>query len=168
MKNSEALKFCPFCGGIGKLSAGYSERDREAFYYVRCMKCGARGASFTDSQIKSNDGAYAAVKAWNRRTDSRTFPAAETPEKGLTRTYYPENAGRFFPAFKPDADAATPADIENEMKQKDPEAAEDPETTGAELSEDPGQDPDTTPAEDPAADPEAKNQEDDPQPVNFA
>ena len=69
------------------------------------------------------------------------------------RTYYPENAGGSFTAYN----AATPADTESKMKRDYLDAAEDP-----------GQDPNTTPAEDPAADPEAKNQEDDPQPVNFA
>lgn len=147
----------------------------ETFYFVRCKRCGARGRSYTDSQTRNKSGTAAAIEAWNRRIDSRTFPAAETPEKGYMRTYYPENAGGSFTAYKSEADAATPAEREKTMlqeylymKQNYPDAAEDPETTGAELSEDPGKDPDTTPAEDPAADPEAKNQEDDPQPVNFA
>lgn len=164
MRSIDLLKSCPFCGRSAKIAAGISDTNGETFYFVRCKSCGARGRSYTDSQTRNKSGTAAAIEAWNRRIDSRTFPAAETPEKGRIRAYYPENAGGSFTVYN----AATPAETESKMKQNYPDAAEDPETTGAELSEDPGQDPDTTPAEDPAANPEAKNQEDDPQPVNFA
>lgn len=150
--NKNDIRRCPFCGGLGKLSAGYSERDNEAFYYVRCMKCGARGQSYTNSQTKLITGAGAAVKAWNRRTESRFFPA-QTPEMNILQPYCPENAGISFPAYDPDKDAATPADIEKKIKQ-DP-STESPETSGE-------------PAEDPAEDPAGLIQADSLQPEDFA
>lgn len=169
MKNNiELLKPCPFCGKSAKLSAGISDMNGDTFYYVRCKGCSARGKSYTDSQIRDGTGgAAAAIRAWNRRTDSRTFPAAETPEKAYTRPYYPES-GSFFPDYR-QKDAAELDDVKQDPEQEErpdgPESSEDPDTTPAADPEgmhpERKQDPATTPAEDPAED-EKKNDHDAP------
>ena len=158
MKPSELLKPCPFCGKSAKLSAGISEMNGDTFYYVRCKGCSARGKSFTDSQIKDGTGgAAAAIAAWNRRTESRTFPAAETPEKAYKRPYYPES-GSFFPDHR-QKDAAELDDVKQDPEQEErttgPESLTDPDTTpAADPAEDEKKNDHDAPAEDPAEDPE--------------
>ena len=68
------LKGCPFCGSK-EADLWYREASwRGRITYVKCNVCGAQTRAFSyydnGEEVNSEDqGAQAAIRAWNRRSD---------------------------------------------------------------------------------------------------
>ena len=62
---------CPFCGGTGKIQAGYvSLGGSKRYALIRCMNCDATGPkAFGD--IYEDDLKAVAIRDWNDTADTR-------------------------------------------------------------------------------------------------
>ncbi len=79
MENPSLLKSCPFCGETEMIDLNgrrCSGRYRGWIVFASCGICGAQSKVFSceDDPAESewsNNACYQAIKAWNRRADSR-------------------------------------------------------------------------------------------------
>lgn len=68
----EQMRRCPFCGGVGRLTASYSMTRGLYFVWVQCDFCGGRAKTYAspkgpEKHDWKTDGCIKAVSAWNMR-----------------------------------------------------------------------------------------------------
>ena len=67
------LKKCPFCGYKAKVMGNYSIKNDSFYIFVQCLKCGARGKTYTGEEIEKegneSKASLKAIEAWNTRTE---------------------------------------------------------------------------------------------------
>lgn len=65
------LKTCPFCGGEAQLVFEEGSFDWASdLNYVKCTKCGARGAVWHSNLVDESVKAQQAIKSWNNRIET--------------------------------------------------------------------------------------------------
>lgn len=88
MLKMKKLKKCPFCKGEARLDnqverIGHGESV--AFYYVRCVECGARGRRCSDRDYGVCD-IVMAVDFWNKRKLFNFRPVIYCKPQGTGKT----------------------------------------------------------------------------------
>lgn len=67
------IEACPFCGNKAKVRGSYSERYNRFYIYVQCLKCGAKGKTYTsNTDYEPGEECTASIKAieaWNTRAN---------------------------------------------------------------------------------------------------
>ena len=63
------IKPCPFCGGKARLIIKYSEKTESYFMRVKCYRCNAQSATYSDEAMPTDDSESkkSAIEAWNKR-----------------------------------------------------------------------------------------------------